>query len=137
MPKPKSSLSKSKVNKRAGISSFEFLLIAATLSLAALIIVPSALRVRDEVAIERTARTLADVNAYAKAIERAARTLTDEDVYAKTNAVAFDASVDRWSWPPQVKQSSFAYDTTNGASVMVSLKSGDRRVTAEDVSGLK
>ena len=108
--------------RRAGISTFEFLLIVATLSLAALIIVPSIFRVRDEVAVERTARILADLNIHISTNE--------------TSLLCFSGD-DRWPWPPQARQVTFDYDTTNGASVVVSLKSGDRRVTATDATGLK
>lgn len=115
---------------RAGISSFEFLLIVSTLALAAAIIIPSVAQVRDAVAVERTSILLKKLNAIAET-----NALFSASGGAAAAGVA--ATAGDWPWPPQVLRDSFEYDSTNGVSVALALTSSGRRLKAGDASEQK
>jgi hypothetical protein len=118
------------MNSRAGISLFEFLLIAGTLALAAAMLVPSVAQVRDAVAVERTARLLEALNAIAKT--NALLVARGGDSSAGIASVAGG-----WPWPEQVQRDSFEYDSTNGVSVALELTFNARRVKADDAAEQK
>ena len=92
---------------RSGISLIEVLLIVATIVLVALAIVPSYHNASEAIVIERTARLLADP-------------------HTLTNAATV--------WPIEARLETLDSYSVESASVVLSLKSGERRVTAADAA---
>ena len=106
------------MGNRAGMSTLELVMIAAALAITALSVVPTYRKSRDAIAVERTARTLRYFND------------TWRGEHSATNLV-------NAVWSDRVRLETFEYDSEGGSSVIVSLRSGDRRVTAADIAGLE
>jgi len=104
--------------RRCGISGIEFCMIVATLAILALSLVPSCFNTLDAIAVERTARILDTLNASIANGE-------------------FETDLANTVWHRAVLPDTLATDTTNGVTVVLSLRSGERRVSAADTAAYK
>jgi len=106
------------MDKRGGISFIEFCMIIATLAVVALFAVPSYRNADEAIAVERTARILDGLNASWRSGDLA-------------------TSVTNAPWPDAVMRETWTVDSTNGVTISVSLRSGERRISAKDSSGYR
>jgi len=105
--------------KRSGISRVELIMILAALAIFALSLVPSYYNAVDAIAVERTARILDVLN----------RSFVRSD--------DFESDLESAVWPRAVQIETMTIDSTNGMTVVLSLRAGERRVSAKDSAGYK
>ena len=121
---------------KSGLSLLEFLLILGILVLAVATIAPSVIKAKEAIAVERAARALASCS------DPVGRIITEQQVATNRtpiNLKMVEVALGKKGstppiWPPEADLSLFSANASNDLSIVITLQSGRRTVTLDDIS---